>query len=209
LALPLHSASAGLQIDDKLSSRLFQGLTVKPKEGRGIDDRSLPLKLAKLGMVEGYSPTVSAALEDFLGQALSLQIFSFVMVELLANFVDERPSAERSRFAEYEMRYNRFSYRRLLNLFEETGLVRTERLLQFEHFDMLWQDGLRRRGSLVDALDFLRHIFGRFPREWTDDYSRSSYPFWVALDNLVRENTPRFENSRRLIQEIRRIRDVL
>jgi hypothetical protein len=139
----LHSG--GLTLDRKLAARLYSGLSVRGKEGRGVDDRSSPIKPGWLGDIDGYRSSTSDLVNDLLSIVQYTQFYMLIVTAYMS--MGERTGLpelggrglEIERMMDYSLRDSMdFSIGHGLDSFIETGMLSLNLEVRgHQHFDHL------------------------------------------------------------------------
>jgi len=178
--------AGGLHFDANFSTRIFEGMALSEGTAEtSLDDRSIPLRLAHLGLIEGYEQVLTDAVARFLGSVTRIQLRSNLLMLILAYFTggkrfrlnmgfdffdfDESWGRKRHRYRDRDSAY-------LLDVLTEAGLVHP-RIFNRHTLDLGgWREFEHRFATvhseheLLDTLhqfvDYLRH---NEPRNREDD----------------------------------------
>ena len=190
----LHSG--GLVLDRKLANRLYDGLSAVGREGKGIDDRSSPIKLGWLDKIEGYRSITSELVIDLLSTIQYSQIYTLIVTTYLSTgrslelpeFADS--GLDIGRMTDYTIRDSlNFGIGVGLESFIESGVLSPRLETRGRaHFDYL----MRSLRNANDPTEF-RYRLEQFIREMDmrGDGSRYRRPdFIVELLRRISERDP-------------------
>lgn len=189
----LHSG--GLQLDKKLATRLYDGLTVKGKEGRSVDDRTSPIKFGWLGEIDGYRSTTSDLVSDLLSTVQFSQFYFLILTHYLsisnrAVFFDESDRVpDFDRMMDYSLRESMdLGGGRGLSPFIESGIISAELESRSgsSHFDYFIHR-LRNSQNQKESM----HILEQFLHDFNFQFGSSHIRRPNVLMELIRRITER------------------
>jgi hypothetical protein len=177
--------AGGLTIDRKLAQRLTAGLTVKDAGGgKGLDDRSIPIRPALLARIPGYEPVITKSFAEFVEMVTLLQFRSNIILVLLSYLTGELLHGRPFRVDLYSPGefwgreiFHRRGLRSLPDVMREAGLIE-ETIIETHHPEVeRWREMEHRIARAKDprmALDAIRTILGdmvRSPMNKQEEYT--------------------------------------
>lgn len=184
-------SAGGLQLDRKLASRLYVGMTVQGRDGRILDDRASPLKLGWLSDMDGYRSSNSELVSELSTSVDYLQVFLVIMAAYLQPGRGEPVNEREPRFALERMvdyilhdSMDEIHFRNLES-FVDSGIL-YERLdphrrMRFDHILFSLREGARPK----EVIGKIEHLFDL--RTSRRDFSRSG-PMREMLEILLEKN---------------------